>query len=83
MELPEEVLLEAENFRERLEEADEFGADFDGGGHEVGNGDDQSLFLRALGFEELALIAVQQAAGDSNLAAEHVGSELINCEIDR
>lgn len=67
--------------RGRLEELDVGGGDFDGGGQEAGELDEEALGAGAAEVEEVAAVAVKGAADDADLAAVHVGGYLVGAVV--
>lgn len=67
--------------RVRLEELYVGGGDFDGGGKEAGELDEEAFGVGAAEVEEVAAVAVKGAADDADLAAVHVGGYLVGAVV--
>lgn len=65
----------------RLEELDVGGGDFDGGGEEAGELDEEAFGAGAAEVEEVAAVAVKGAADDAYLASVHVGGYFVGAVV--
>ena len=59
-----------------LKKLDEGGVDFDGGGDEAGELDDEAAFTHAFHGEEASFVPIEHAAHDAHFPAAHGGGDL-------